>query len=187
MCRVLPRVHEDDRHGVDAGRPRLFERRPDRVDVGNRLDDAVRADALLHLHDALVELFRQDDFLGEDVWPCLVGDAQRVAEALGDQEQHAVALALQKRVGGHGRAHLDVADLRRGNRLAGGNAKQVADALYRSVAVGLGVLRQKLAGVNGAVGIAADDVGERTAAVNPEVPFSARHRVSPHIVFQDIC
>ena len=63
--------------------------------------------------DALVKLLGQDDLLGEDIGPRLVGDAQRVAKTLGDEQQHAVALALEQRVGGDGRAHLDVADAAR--------------------------------------------------------------------------
>ena len=75
-----------------------------------RLDASVNADALVDLDDALIELFGKDDLLGENIGPSLVGDAKRIAETLGDQEQYAVALALEQRIGGNGRAHFDVAD-----------------------------------------------------------------------------
>ena len=46
----------------------------------------------------------------KDPRPVLVADAQRVAEAPGDHQQRALALALEQRVGGHRRAHLDGLD-----------------------------------------------------------------------------
>ena len=53
-------------------------------------------------------------------------------------EQRALALALEQRVGRDGRAHLDVADASGGNRLAGAEAEEIADRLHRGVVVGRG-------------------------------------------------
>ena len=91
---VLPRMHEDDRHGVDAVGPGLFDRGQDGGDIEQRLDAAVGAHALVDLHDALIDLLGQDDLFGENVRPRLVGDLQRIAKAPRDQQKHAVALAL---------------------------------------------------------------------------------------------
>ena len=52
----------------------------------------------------------------------------------------------------------------------GAHAEQVADAGDRRVAVVLRVLRQQLVRDERAVGPARDDVGERAAAVDPELP-----------------
>ena len=81
-----------------------------RGEVGRGLDRAVGADALGDLGDALVEHLRLDDLLGEDVGSRLVADPQRIAKALGDEEEGAVALALEERVGGDRRPHLDRGD-----------------------------------------------------------------------------
>ena len=172
-------MHEDDSDGVDAVLPRLVDRRLHRFDVEQLLHSAVGAHAFVHLDDALVELLGQDDFLGEDVRPRLVGDPQRIAETLGDEQQHAVALALQQRVGGDGRAHLDLADEAGRDRFALGKAEQVADALYRGVAVGFRIFGEQFSRMQRAFGIAADDVGEGAAAVDPEIPCLRRHRLPP--------
>ncbi len=147
------------------------------VELRHGLDRAVGAHAFFDLDHALVELFGKDDLLGEDVRARLVGDLQRVAEPLGDQQQDAVALAFQQRIGGDRGAHLDVADAMRGDGLAGTDAEQVADALHGGVAVGFRVLGEQLAGVEVAFGVATDDVRESAAAIDPEIPFPV-HRPS---------
>ena len=85
---------------------------PHRGEVGLLLHRAVGAHALVHLDDALVEHLRLDDVAGEDLRPRLVADLERVAETLGDEEERALALALEQRIGGDGGAHLDRADAR---------------------------------------------------------------------------
>ena len=176
---IFPGMHEDDGHGFDAVALRLLDQRLDGRDVEQFLDRAVGADALVDLDDAFVELLGKDDLLGEDVGPRLVGDAQRVAKPFGDEQQHAVALALQQRVGGDGGAHLDLADKAGGDRRAGGEAEQVANALDRRVAIGFRIFRQELSRMQRAFGVAADDVGEGAAAIDPEIPFFREHRISP--------
>ena len=54
--------------------------------IGRPQHLALGGHALVDLDDALVELFRQDDVAGEELRPVLVADAQRVGEALGDDQ-----------------------------------------------------------------------------------------------------
>ena len=63
-----------------------------------------------------------------DVGSRLVGDAQGIAESLGDEQQHAVALALQQCVGGDRGAHLDLADDPCRDRRAGEDSSRLAVA-----------------------------------------------------------
>ena len=170
-------MHEDDGDSVDAVGLGLFDRRLDIGDVEKPFHAAVSAHPLVHLDDALVELFGQDDLLGEDVGARLIGDAQRIAKTLGDEQQDAVALALQQRVGGDRGAHAHLADGIGRNGRAGREAEQGANAMDGGVGVGLRVFRQQLHGMERTVRSAPDDVGEGTAAVDPEVPFSV-HRPS---------
>ena len=130
---------------------------------------AVGHDALVDLEHALVEHLGQHDLAREDVGPVLVGDAQRVGEAARDHQQHAIALALEQRVGGDGGAHLDRLDDRR-DRATRFDAQQLADAGDGGVAIALRVLGEQLVDDQRAVGPARDDVGEGAAAIDPELP-----------------
>src|SRR5690606_5725450 len=109
----------------------------------------------------------------------LIGNPERIAEPFGDEKEHPVALALQKRVGGDRGAHLHLADAIGGDRIAGGGAEEVADALDASVAIGFRVLRQELALMQLAVRMAAGDSGEGGAAVDPGIPSAGSHASSP--------
>ena len=168
---IFPGMHEDDGNGVDAIRLCLHDLRHQGGDIQRSFDAAVGAHPFIHFDNAFIELLGKYDLLGEDVRPRLVGDAQRVAKALGDQEQDAVALALQKRIGRHRRAHLDLADQARRYRFIACHAKQVPNALYRRVAIGPRIFGKQLARVQGPVGCTADDVGEGTASIDPEIPM----------------
>jgi hypothetical protein len=173
VLRVLPGVHQHDGDRVDAVRLRLFQLVAQWVGVERALHRAVGHEALVHLDHLFVELLGQDDLLGEDVRPRLVGDPERVAETLRDQQKRPVALPLQERVGRDRRAHLHRAD-------AGGvdlAAKRAADALDRGILVGAGVLGEKLQRVQRTVRRAAHDVGEGAAAIDPEVPAPGRRCV----------
>ena len=167
-------MHEDDGDGVDAVIARTFKLAPHCIEIGHALDSAVGAHPFVDLDDALIKLFGQDDLFGEDIGPGLVADAQRIAKAAGDQQQYAIALALEQRVGGNGRAHLDLADAAGRNGGAGADAEQLADALDGGVAIGLRVFRKQLQRMQCAGRVASDDVGEGAAAINPEIP-SAGH------------
>ena len=129
--------------------------------------------------DALEQHVRLDDLLGEDVRAGLIADLQCVAEAARCDKKGAVALALQQGVGGNRCAHLHRADGARRDRLARLDAHQAADALDGCVFVGFGIFRQQFAGMDGAFGVARDDVGERAAPVDPEIPLAAHGRFSP--------
>src|SRR5690606_26024511 len=124
---------------------------------------------------ALIELLGKDDLLGENVRARLIGDPERIAEPFGDEKEHPVTLAFQKRVGGDRGAHLHLADAIGGDRIAGRDAEEVADALDTCVALGFRVLRQELALMQPAVRIATDDIGEAAAAVDPDIPSAGSH------------
>jgi hypothetical protein len=170
-------VHERDRDGAKALRVRRGEVALHRRLVERRYHVAAGAHAFVHLHDFLVEQLRKPDVAVEDARPVLVGDAKLVAEAARDEEDRALALALEERVGGDGGAHLHRLDLLHRDGLALGNIEQVADARDGGVAIAPGIFRQELVRGEAAVGLARDDVGERAAAVDPELPARA-HRVS---------
>ena len=72
-----------------------------------------------------------DDLLGEDLRPRLVADLERVAETLGDQQQRALALALEQRIGRDRGAHLHRADRARVGSARRLQAEQIANALRR--------------------------------------------------------
>ncbi len=99
MLRVFPGVHEDDGDGLEARCLRHLELGAQGLEIGLALHRAVGVYALVHLDDAGVELLGLDDGFGEDVRARLVADAHRVAEALGGDEERALRLALQQRVG----------------------------------------------------------------------------------------
>ena len=138
----------------------------------------MRAHALVDLDHLAVEQLGQHDVAVEDARPVLVGDAQLVAEAARDDEHRGLALALEQRVGRDRGAHLHRLDALHRDRLARRHAQQVADARDRRVAVLLGVFREQLVRDERAVGPARHDVGERAAAVDPELPsrLSCAHR-----------
>ena len=93
----------------------------------------------IDLDHPLIKLFGQQDLLGKNVGPRLVGNAQRVTEAAGDDQQGPVAAAFQQGVCGHGRAHLDLADKRMRNGATRLDRQHLTDALNGRVAVGFGV------------------------------------------------
>ena len=175
-------VHEDNGGRVEAGGPRRFELRADSRGIRRALDKSIGVDAFVDFDDAGIKLFRLDDLLGEDFRARLIADFKRVAEAARRDQRGFLALAFEQRVGGDGRSHLHRGDRARRNGFARREAEQVADALHRGVAIGGGVFRQQLARAQAPARIAPHDVGERAAAVDPEVPAFvalARH-VGPH-------
>ena len=139
-------VHQNDGDGVDAVKLRAKKLGAHRVEIERALHGAVGAHPLVNLDDALVQHVGLDDVLGEDFRPRLIADAQRVAKALGDEQQGAVALALQQRVGGDRSAHLDRGNALARDRLAGLESEQVSDAVHRGVPIGFGIFRQQLVG-----------------------------------------
>src|SRR4029077_15609606 len=118
-----------------------FERGAGFNEIGRALDRAVGAHALVDLDDALVESLRLDDVSRKNLGARLIADFQRVAKAPGGDEQRALALALQERVGRDRGAHLDRPDAALRDRLARDEAEEIANALDRGVAVGLRIVR----------------------------------------------
>ncbi len=107
----------------------------------------------------------------EDARPVLIGDAQGVAKTARDEEHGALALALEERVGGHGRSHLHDLDPFAGDGRAGGDGEQLAYSGDRGVAVAARILREQLVGEDAPVRAKGDDIGKRAATVDPELPF----------------
>ena len=100
----------------------------------------------------------------ENVRPGLGADPQRVAEAAGDGEAAAFALALEQGVGGDGRPHAHLA-----NHAAPGG-KNPLNRFQRGVFILARIVGQQLFDPQGAVGRAGDDVGEGPAAIDRKVP-----------------
>jgi hypothetical protein len=75
-----------------------------------RMSSPSGAEPLVSLDHPVVQHLGQDDPPVEDPRPVLVGDAQGVGETFGDDQDGRLALALEQRVGGHGRAQPDRAD-----------------------------------------------------------------------------
>jgi len=82
-----------------------FERTQRAVEIERALHRAVGAHALIDLDDTIEQHVGLDDVAGKDLRPRLVADLERVAKALGGEQQRALALALQERVGGDRGAH----------------------------------------------------------------------------------
>ena len=172
---IAPGMHEDDGDRADAGVPGRLELRAHGRKLGRRLDRAVGAHALGNFSDALVEHFRLDDLLGEDLGPRLVADLEGVAEAAGDEESRAVALALEQRVGGDRGAHLHRGDQAGRDRRPVCDPDQAADAGNCRIGIGLPVLGEELGDPDLTVRGARHHVGEGAAAVDPEVPLARLH------------
>ena len=139
-------MHEDDRDGCDAVGARGPKRRYRRRVIERGLDRAVGAHTLGHFGDARIEHRRLLDAPREDLRPRLVTDLQCVAEALADDEDQRIALALEQRVGGDRGAHPHRRDGLRRKRLTAWAAEQVGDAGDGRVRIGLRILREQLMG-----------------------------------------
>ncbi len=170
VLRIAIAVHEHDRDRAEAVRVGCLEVGARALSVERQDDLAVCAHALVHLDDARVEHLRQHDLAREELRPVLVADAELVAEAARDHEHRRVALALEQRIGRDRRPHLHRLDPLRRDRISGRNPEQRANARDRGVAIVLGILREELVRDERAVRATRDDVGERAAAVDPELP-----------------
>ena len=177
---VAVAVHEDDGSGTDAVPMCFLEGGAHALEVGWAQLLAFRRVALVDLDDPLIEQLGQHDVAGEELRAVLITDAQRVAEALGDEQHGALALALEKGVGGHRGSHFHRLDGRSRDVGVGGHPQQVAHPLQGGVLVASGVLREQLVGEERAVGLARHDVRKGAAAVDPELPAAGRGRRSAH-------
>ncbi len=140
---------------------------------------AIDADTAGDFHHLFIQHRRQGDGEIEQPRPRLVADPQRIGKAAVHHQQRAFALALQQRVGGDGGAHLHRLHHAGWDRCIERNAEYGLDAGDGGVAVATGVLAQQLVGGQMSVRMARDDVGERAAAVDPELPL-AEHQAPRH-------
>ena len=175
MLRVFPRVHQHDGAGGDALGARRGERLARRVLRPAFRFPRHRRRRVRRSPRVLVQHRRQRDGEVEQPRPRLVADAQRVGKAAVHHQQRAFTLALQQRVGGDGGAHLHRLNDTRWNRCIEGDAKHCLDAGDGRILVATGVLAQQLVGGELPIRMARDDVGERAAAVDPELPLARRH------------
>ena len=178
---VAVAVDEHDRDRFDTVPLGLLQRLAGAFEVDRDQLLAIRRIALVDLDHALVQELGQHDMAGEEEGPVLVADTERVAEPLGNQEDRAVALALQQRVGRDRGSHLDGVDRLRRDSGRCLDAEQVANTLERRVLVTLRVLRQQLVGDQFAVGFLRDEVGKGSATVDPELPAAIVHRSIAHV------
>ena len=100
-----------------------------------------------HFLNTLIQHFRKNDLPVEQAWARLIGYAQLITKPLGDNQQRAITLALQQRVGGHGGAHLYRINTVFRHRLTVIKLQQIADSLQGGIFIGLGIFRQQLVGV----------------------------------------
>jgi len=169
----------DQRHGqrLDPGRAQLPQAGPGRVLVQLAHDRAVAADPLGHLDRVLQRGQRlrlgPDDPPGQTARHERPGDLQYLPEALGGDQPDLRALALQDRVGGHGRAVQQVGD--RAAVHPGLRADQVDAVPYPGRLV---LRRGGRLGPPGRSGLLVDEqhVGEGAADVYPQ---AIAHAVLP--------
>ena len=129
----------------------------------------------LHFGDPFVKQLGPDDLKIKKAGAGLIADLQQIAETLGDDQQHPLALAFKQGVGRDRGAHFD-----RANGIVGQIAlcaDQIANTLHGGVLIAFGVFRQQFMGHQRPIGFAGDHVGESAATVNPEFPFSAHIRL----------
>jgi hypothetical protein len=153
------------RMGTTVATNALLERRgePTLLAITSGFGDALR------IGDPRVQWRRQADVEIEQTRPRLFADTQGIAKAGGDRQQGRLAAALEQRIGRYCRAHAHLRDRCRLQCLAM-RGEQRADAGRRRIGVALRVLRQQLVRDQCTVRTPRDDVGERTAAVDPERP-----------------
>ncbi len=172
-------VQQDDGDAPQTVPAGLAQGRSGGGDVEGADDRAVRVDAFGDLDDTLVQRLGKYDLAVEEPRPVLVGDAQRVAEAFGDDQRGRLSLALQEGVGGDRGAHLDGGDPVGGHGFAGAQAQHAPDALDGGVPVMARVVGEQFARLQGAVRSPRDDVGEGAAPVDPELPASGHALIVP--------
>ena len=130
----------------------------------------MRAEPLIDLDHLRIKQLGQNDVPIEQPRPILIGDAQCIAKAARHNQNCRLALALEQRIGRNGRPHFDGLNQIDRHRRVCGNAQQAPNAGDRRVVVLFRVIGQQLVRHQRAVGLTRDDIGERAAAVDPELP-----------------
>jgi hypothetical protein len=166
-------VHEDDGHRPAAAIESRLKPGARRSLVERPKQGAVGANALVDLDHRFVERLGKDDLTGKDLRPRLVPDPERIAEAGGDGERDALALALEQGIGGDRRAHPDEIDL-----AAAGLGEDQADSGDSSIVVTFRIFRKQLAHDQPSVRRSGDDVGEGPAPVDREGPGGAHRAIA---------
>jgi len=169
-------MHEGDGDGPGAGGVSGSQCLLGLDPVQGRFDGSVGKHALLDFKDGFVNLFGLDDVLGENVGTGLISDPERVAKTLCRDQDGSVALAFEQRIGRNRGSHFDSGDVGCGYLRARPKSHQVANPLYRGVRVGFGIFRQQFVRNDGPLGSAGNHIGERAAAIDPEIPFARRLR-----------
>ena len=125
-----------------------------------------------HFDNSGIELLGQLDFKSKQIRPVLIADPECILETLVDHQQGRLSLTFQQRISGNGRAHFDGLNVFRRDRLAITDFEQVANAFYSRIGVMVRVFREQLPGDQRPIGCARDNIGEGSAAVDPELPLS---------------
>ena len=183
MCREFISMHERDGDGFVALFLQCSQYGFRLGGIERRFNRAVCLNAFVQFHDLFIKRFRLDDLGRKDVLALLIANAQRIAKTLGGDKGQPLALALEKRIGRDRRSHANFADNSGGNRFAGPEAKMQANAVNGGILIGRRIFGENLACMELALRISPDDVRKRTAAVDPEVPYSASrsaHRRLPY-------
>ena len=136
-------VHQHDRRGADPIGEGCLKVQSDLGLVQFGQHFAFGGNALLGLDNLLVKHLREFDMAGKQLWPILVADAQGIAEALGDNQHGAVALALKEGIRRDRCAHLDRRNSVGGNGVMGRHTEGFANALKCGIAIALGVLGEE--------------------------------------------
>ena len=108
-----------------------------------------------------------------------------VTNGMRDHQDRRFALALEQGVGRDRRAHLDRSNALDRDRRGRVAAEQMPNAGNGSVAVQIGVVRQQLVRDERTIGTKGDDVGERAAAIDPELPLSRLRPFSHSVLRSD--
>ena len=184
MCGIAITMHEHDGTGANAAVIDFLQVRPQGIKVHPFELFALRVKTTGGLDHGFIKRFRQDDVAIKQTRAVLIGQTQRIAEALVGDQNSAVALTFEKGVGCNRCAHFDSFDFLGWNFLFCRDFKQFADALNGGVFVTLGVFRQQLVGDKRAIGLAGNDIGKSAAAIDPELPFglSSHLRVGRFLV-----
>src|SRR5271156_1053441 len=128
------------------------------------------ADALGRFDHPLIQHFWKHDMAVEQARPRLRGDPERITKTPRNHQQGPFTLAFQQRVGGYRGTHFHASNLLRRDHLARRKLQQPAYALDRRIVVLSGTFRQQLERMQRLVRRASDDIRERAAPIDPELP-----------------
>ena len=126
---------------------------------------ALCRDALPRLDHAALQLIGLHDVSRKDIRSRLCADLQQVAEAFRHYQYGRRALALQQRIGRHGRAHPYHGDV-----AAAMIGQYGAHGFHGRIGISPRILGQQLANNIASIGRARHDVSKSAAPIDPEMP-----------------